>query len=200
MARSTKKCSPRKHGVKSHNRRGSKRVKSHCRKYKSRSRSHKTRSRKSRKGSCKKGSKRVSFTAKGKKVSFCAKKRSTRRRRSVKKSSPRKQSTKSPTYSMSKKGSLCQGLTNYDCNINPNCMYVTDRLGKSYCKGRSGVLKEGNIYTGPMGKPLNYTEPQFPSVNVETSTVPSLPSPLKYSFTETPTVSESVIYNYPTLI
>ena len=79
-------------------------------------------------------------------------------------------------------------------------MYVTDKLGKSYCKGRSGVLKEGNIYAGPMVKPLNYTESQFPSVNVETSTVPSLPSPLKYSFTETPTASESIIYNAPTLI
>jgi len=190
MGKSIKKCSPRKYGVKSHNRKGSRRVKSHCRKYRSRSRSRKTRSK--RKSGCKKGSKRVSFTAKGKKVSFCAKKRSTRRRRStIKSSSRRKSPVKSTTSSVVKKGSLCQGLNNYDCNINPNCMYITDKNNKSYCKGRSDVLKKGNIYAGPMGKPSNY---------VETSTAPSLPAPLKYTFTETPTTSESLIYNVPTLI
>ena len=206
MGKSTKKCSPRKHGVKSHNRKGSRRVKSHCRRYKSRSSSRKTRSRRrstTRKSGCKKGSKRVSFTAKGKKVSFCAKKRSTRRRstciRSPRKTTKKRSTQKSPTQTV-KKGSLCQGLNNYDCNINPNCMYITDKNNKSYCKGRSDVLKKGNIYQGPMGKPSDYVEPMFPSVNVETSTVPPLPEPMKYTISEGPTPSTGVLFNAPTLI
>ncbi len=146
--RSTKKCSSRKFGVKAHDRKGSKRVKSHCRKYSKSKKSKRSKRRSSRKGSCKKGSRRISFMAKGNRVSFCSKKKRSARRSKRSRRSARKVKL-SP--------SRCRGLSEDMCNSDPSCRYTFNKgLGKSYCAGRPGT-RRGKMYEGPMGMPAGYS-------------------------------------------
>jgi len=121
------------------------------RKYKSRGRkSHKkSKSRKSRgKSRCRKYKSRKSKSRKSKSRKGSRKSRSRRSR-------IRKTHKKSP----------CKGLSQYDCNINPNCDYTTNKKGKSFCKARAGTLYKRklsdrlNVFAGPMGRASSYSNP-----------------------------------------
>jgi len=128
------------------------------RKYKSRGRkSHKkSKSRKSRgKSRCRKYKSRKSKSRRSKKSKSRKGSRKSKKSKSRGKRRIRKTHKKSP----------CKGLSQYDCNINPNCDYTTNKKGKSFCKARAGTLYKRklsdrlNVFAGPMGRASSYSNP-----------------------------------------
>ena len=127
MARSTKKCSKRKSGVRSHKRTSGKRVKAYCRKRTTKRRSHRS-----------------------KKTKRSTKRRSTKKRSTKKsKKTKKRRSTKPRT-------SKCSGVSVLDCTGNPNCE-VRSRNGSPYCAARARTLSNVGgkrlTYAGPMLPP-----------------------------------------------
>ena len=137
---------------KSGSRKGSRKYKSRGRKSHKKSKSRKSRGKsRSRKYKSRKSKSRRSKKSKSRKGSRKSRKGSRKSRRSR----VRKTHKKSP----------CKGLSQYDCNINPNCDYTTTKAGTSYCKARSGTLYKRklsdklNVFAGPMGRASSFSNP-----------------------------------------
>jgi hypothetical protein len=135
------------------------------RKRKSGSRKYKTRrsgSRKSRKGSKKSRSRKYKSR---KSRSRKSRSRKSRGRKSRKGSRKSKKSKSRRRVRKTHKKSPCKGLSQYDCNINPNCDYTTNKLGKSFCKSKAGTLYKRklsdrlNVFAGPMGRASSFSNP-----------------------------------------
>ena len=133
---------------KSGSRKGSRKYKSRGRKSHKKSKSRKSRGKsRCRKYKSRKSKSRRSKKSKSRKGSRKSKSRGKRRIRKTHKKSP------------------CKGLSQYDCNINPNCDYTTNKKGKSFCKARAGTLYKRklsdrlNVFAGPMGRASSYSNP-----------------------------------------
>lgn len=74
------------------------------------------------------------------------------RSKSRSKSHPRRKKAQRTSVVKNYARSSCNGLNEHaQCSSDPNCHWTKSK--KSPCRARSGVRK-GNVYEGPMNKPL----------------------------------------------
>lgn len=171
MARSTKKCSRGKRGVRSHHRKGlSRKVKSHCRKTPkrhSKSKRHSKRRSTKRRSTKKRCSKRRSIRSvcKGVATDIClsnnkcrlgsrkgksyCKQISRKPRKGCRKSAKRTKKSKKSKKSKkrrttSPRKSPCVGRTVDECTMDPSCEVRTSSKGNQFCSARSRTLSNAS--------------------------------------------------------